>query len=587
MSYLNGPRINFWGGGRTNVDTANNESHALVDLVNTVVTASGTDDELIALLRSDAVDSNGNPYYTVGSWNYYGDHQVAFLGTKVSSAGVPGAVTTDDPMAGLPVYLLGSVDPESGAGPYGGPMMADLDPTSSQSTQIYVGGLQVGGAGGADPALLVRADTRCHSHFLGLRYDTGSTAPPYATPGSAWANGTFQLAFPKEAIVRCDRSLASLAAVVDAPGAIGIVVRFCMFEFMPSMSTDDLRASYAANYNEANPSTGRIVGTIGPWFADEPATCPPGRLLQNTKLGGAQGVAYLDANAPRLTLDLSSALQGAAIRQAPKDVTAPIGPNVDYGELRVSAGGAVRATVPSLPDTYYLYGGIYDLPLEAADAKALAAYPLAIGSTKNGLALAESPLRIYSDDRNVYLDDTGGKAEITLRVTHLGAPVPADLSLGLSTAMSGTIPDPAFLAYPATLTVPAGADRITFAVSDNGGPPGFLALNAAGHGGAAYFVNFRKYPKDDFSAVIAAGNIPWETVYEACLRYFYVIFPAMSKRIPLNDPPTIAATAGEILKRLSPAYHDTTMRMPVTRSLSPGRVALLEAYLKEQLAGGA
>ena len=501
----------------------------------------------------------------------------------MSSSGVPGGVSTTGEMVGLPVFLLGSVDPASGEGPYGGAVMVDLDPTSSQSTQIYVGGLQIGGD---KPALLVRANTRCHAHFLGLRYQPGTTAPPYLTPGFAFANGTFQIGFPREAIVSYDESYAILSAIVDAPGAIGIVVRFCMFEFFPGMSTDALQANYAANYNDSNPSLGRIIGTIGPWFADEPATAPFGRLLQNTTLGGAQGVAYLDTSASRLTIDLSSALQAQAIRTDGKNNTAPIGPNVDYGDLQIAAGGGVLATTPSLPDTYYLFGGVYDVALDANAVSAIAGNPIALSSTKNGLSIVESPVRVFGDDRNIYLDDAGGQANITLLVRYLGGPVPQPVQLALSTDVSGTLPNPFFLKFPATVTVPAGASRVSFPVSDNGGPAGLLALDITLAGGVPYFVNFRKYPHDDYSSVISSGSIPWELVYGLCLRYYYVLFPAMSKRIPLNDQATISAVAGEIVKRLSPAYCETTLRMPVTRSLSSGKVTLLRAYL-QQAGGGA
>jgi hypothetical protein len=581
MSYLNGPRINFWGGGSTNVDTANNTGNGIVDLVNTVVLWDQPDDFVIDALRSPTQTGTLQPYYTNAGWNYYGDHQVAWLGNKVSSAGAPGAVTVKDKLVNLPVYLLGSVDPVSGEGPYGGPLMVDLDPTSSQSTQIYVGGLQIGGGGGATPALQVRADTRCHAHFLGLRYDRKQTAPPYATPGSAFANGTFQLAFPRAAIQHYDASYPTLKAIVEAPGAIGIVVRFCMFEFFPGMSTAELVANYAANYNDANPSLGRVIGTLGPWFADEPATCPPGRLLQNMGLGGAQGVAYLDTRAPRLTLDLSSALQGSAIRTDGKNVTGPIGPNVDYGNLVIGSGGKPLATTPSLPKDYYLFGGVYDVPLSSGAAKALLAGPIEITSTKNGLRIEESPLRVYGDDRNIYLDDVGGKATLNLQVRHLGGPVPQDVTFTLDPGASGTLDAAGFLDAPASVTVAAGAKSVQVQVKDNGAPGGFVALNVNLGGVTAYFINFRKYPADDYSKEIAAGKLTWEFVYDRTLRYYYVLFPAMSKRIPLNDEPTIRATAGEILKRLSKPYHDTTLRMPVTRSLSPGKVALLTAFLQQ------
>lgn len=587
MSYLNGPRINFWGGASSNVDTANNATNGVVDLLNARVASPLSDDAIIAQLRQPTTQG-GQPYYTEAGWNYYGDHQVAFMGATVSSCGAPGAVSTTDPLVGQPVYLLGSLDPVTGKGPYGGAVMVDLDPTSSQSTQIYVGGLMIGTPD--KPLLVLRYDAPCHSHLLGLRYPT-SLPTPFATPGSAWANGTFQLGFPTSSIVSCDASMAALTALTQVPGAIGLVVRFSFFEFMPSMSTADLVADYAANYNDPNPSLGRVIGTIGAWLPGEPATCPAGRQLVNTGLGGAQGVAYLDTANSRLSLDLSSALPGQAIRSSSTANTAPIGPNVDFGNLQISAAGSSSSTTPlastpSLPADYYLYGGIYDIPLSSAAVTALGANAIAIGSSQNGLNLVENATRIYADARNIYLDEVGGRIAITLTVSQLGGPVTSDTDIDLTVGASGTYPPGAFLAYPTSVTVLQGSSQVTFTVADNGAGAGFAQLDFALSGAnpnnpPAYFINFRKYPVFDYSNVISAGNIPWSFVYEECLRYFYVLFPAMSKRIPLNDEATVTAVAGEFLKRLSDKYRPTTMYMPLTRSMPPTKVALLEAYLHQ------
>jgi len=576
MGYLNGPRINFWGGGSTNVDTANNTGHGLVDLVTATVTSNKTDEQLIDALRQPAKNSQGQNFYTVASWNYYGDHQVAFMNAKVSSSGPPGGVSTSGDLVGAPVYLLGSIDPQSGEGPYGGPVMVDLDPTSSQTTRIYVGGLQIGNP---NPVLLVRADTLCHSHFLGLRYDRNTTQPPFLTPGSVFANGTFQVGFLKKAIVSYDDTIEILKDIIEAPGAIGIVLRFSMFEFMPGMSSDELQQNYKNNYNDSNRSLGRIIGTIGPWFAGEPATCPPGRLLQNQNLGGAQGLAYLDATNNRLSLDLVSALQGQAIRQDSKANTTPIGANVDYGTLQIGTSAGTLVDTPSLPTSYYVFGGIYDLGLDSGQVTTLSENPIVIKSSKNNLDLAESALRVFSNDRNIYIDEVGGSTTIDLQVMELGGPVQSDTTLTLTTSASGDFPDAHFLEFPSSLTVKAGSDSVVFKVSDNGGDAGFLALHVNAGVEKAYFVNFRKYPQVDYRSIIEAGAIPWETVYEECLRFYYILFPAMSKRIPLNDEATIRAVAGEILKRISDRYRPTTLYMPLTRSLSPDKVALLRAYL--------
>ena len=585
MSYLDGPRINFWGGAKTNVDTANNSPQGLFNLTTASVVSEDTDDEIVARLRQPIGSSGPQGNFTRAGWNYYGDHQVAFQSAKVSSAGAPGSVSTDDALVGQPVFLLGSVTPGNGDGPYGGPVMVDLDPTSSQTTQIFTGGLQIGGTD--DPVLLVRADSRCHSHFLGLRYSSTATQPPYNTPGSVFANGTFQVAFLKDAVVKADRDSAIVQALLGATGAIGIVVRYSFFEFFPGLDSDAIQKGYGSNRNPENPSLGRVIGTVGPWLEGEPATCPPGRLLRSQTLGGAQGLAHLDTKNQRLTLDLVSALQGLAIRQDGQDNTGPIGPNVDYGDLVVStaAGTSPVATKPSRPDTYYLYGGIFDIDLEKAGVEEVAQNPILVGGTKNHLSIQESRLRIYSDARNIYLNEVEGEKTFELTVRELGGPVQNDTLLTLSTSKSGTLPDPEFLDFPSMVMVNRGTDQAKITVSDNPDRnPGFLSLNVTSrgmHGTASYFVNFRKYPVEDFQHVIAMGKIPWAMVYDECLRFFYLIFPAMSKRIPLNDEATITATAGEILKRIGDDYRPTSLYMPLTRSLSPGKIALLRAYLEQ------
>lgn len=597
MSYLNGPRINFWGGGSTNVCTANNADSGIVDLVSASVITTETDQQIIDGLRQPTTQG-GQPYFTGGGWNYYGDHQVAFMNATVSSAGQPGAVGTTDPIVGLPVYLLGSVDPVSGQGPLGGPVMVDLDPSSGQTTQIYVGGLQIGNE---NPILKVQYDTCCHSQFLGGRYNSQApyaTKAPFSTPGSVYANGTFQVAFPTSALVHTQAS-PTLNAILKAPGVIGIVVRFCMFESMPGLSTSELVQNYQNNENDSNPSLGRIIGTIGPWLTDEPATCPPGRLLQNQTLGAgfgmpAQGLAWLDQTNNRLTLDLSSALQGQAIRQQSTNNTGPIGPNVDYGDLQIGTTAGVLVSTPSLPSTYYLFGGVYDVALTAAQTAMLAANAITIASTNppNALSIVEVPLRIYSNSRNIYLNEGPGAVTpmaIDLIVTQLGGPVQQDTNVNLATVASGTYENPGFITYAAQVTVLQGSSSVSFTVTDNGGPAGFLALNFSLDSTptvTSYFVNFRKYLQEDYSQIIAAGNIPWATVYQECLRFYYVLFPAMSKRIPLNDQPTVQNVAPVILKRTSPAYRGTTMCMPLDRALSPSKVALLRAYVQQFVPNG-
>ncbi|WP_028885754.1 hypothetical protein [Teredinibacter turnerae] len=577
MSYINGPRINFWGGGSTNVDTANNTQYTpqIFDLADAAVTATETDEQIIEYLRAPTED-----YFANGGWNYYGDHQFRLMNNKVSSSGHPGAVSTSGSLVGLDVFLLGSVDPLSGDGPYGSPVMVDLDPTSSVTSQIFAGGLQIGN--GDSPALLVRGNAVSYSRFLGLRYDSNKVKPPYATPGSAYASGTFQLAFKKSDIVSYDVNDALLNDLINAPGAQGIVVRFEMFQFYPGIDSATMQQNYAENRNDANPSLGRIIGSIGPWFEGEPATTPPGRLLNNNGLGGAQGLAMIDATKSLLSLDLVSALEGAAIRQDGQANTSPIEPNVDYGNITVGIGSETFAECPSLPNDYYLYGGLYDIPLTPAQVTKLADNALVIGSTKNGLDIQEQPIRIYSDFRNNYVNETSPPlSEISLLILEYGGPLRTGVTVSLSSSSSGELPDGKFVSFPSEIHVPAGATSYTVNFGQIMGVDGFMMLTHTVNGYQAYFNSLRKYSEGAVEALLQADTVAWNDVYQQCLRFFYVLFPAMSKRIPLNDEATITAVGGEILKRISPEYRNTTLYMPLTRSLSPDKIALLKKYLEQ------
>lgn len=582
MSYLNGPRINFWGGGSTNVDTANNEEYSdLIDLANASVTTDKTDQEIIDYLRQPA-DTFAN-----SGWNYYGNHRVKLVGTEVSSCGQPGSVLALGDLINEPVSLLGGLDPVTGTGPYGGPVMVDLDPTSSQTTQIFAGGLQIGDT---SPKLKINANAVSDSRCLGLRYNTSTTSPPYTTPGSAWANGNFQLAFlfaEDKSNLQYDSRIQILKDMIEDPRTIGLVVRFSMFQFYPGHNSDYMQKNLENNLNDANPSLGRIIGTIGPLYRDEPLTVSNGRELVNQNLGDASGLASLNSDTGLLSMDLVSALEGAAIRQDSQAITSadPIGPNVDYENLLIRAGASNLPAVSARTDDYYLYGGIYDVAVDANQLKDFQHQPIEIGSSKNHLQISETPIRVYSDQRNIYTNYTNAPLPtITIMVTQLGGPVQQDTLINLWTAPSGNLPDTNFITVPAQVRVRAGQQSVSFPITDVAAADGFLALNftLSGSNSTAYFINFRKYPEDDFSREINAGHISWDFTYEQCLRFYYVIFPAMSKIIPLNDQATIDAGASEILKRISDPYRDTTLYMPLTRSLSPGKLALLRAYLEQQ-----
>lgn len=594
MSILNGPRLNFWGGIRTDVSLPNNsptipmgtggsQTLNLFDLPNSQVAAeaaSYSDDQLNELINAP----NGD-YYTAGGWNHYGQHVVDMQNVLISSQGTPGAISTTGDLVGQPVYLLGSKDPVTNQPPVSGPMMVDLDPTSSITTQIYIGGLQIGGT--SNPQLVIQADVVASSFDVAKRLLVGETD----APGSSPLSGTFQVTFPLSAVVSWNQNSAMLKSIIQAPGATGIVVRFVMFEMCPGMTTPQLDADYAAGQYTPNPSIGRVVGTLAPAFAGEPLICPVGRQLVNGKTGGtgyAEVVALKGQNL--LSLDMLNLIPKATFRAVRTDITSPIGPNIDYGPVSISAGGTTLVTLPSsnpyLLD-YYLYGGILDQALNATQLTQVNGSPLSLSAPNTvagtKLAVSEMTYRLYCDQRNLYMDEYPEGVTLDLQVRYLGGPVPAAGSITLAASSPGSYEDSEYwdlLDYPATFAIAKGQTSVQIPISCKAGTTaqaGYTNLEYSLEDGSS-FSNFRIYSITDFG--IPAGSVPtWDQVYPAVLRFHYLAFPAMSRFIPLNQQDAIWNARAAIVARTADAYRGTTLYMPVVRSMSPSQRALLKAYL--------
>ncbi|BBP59786.1 hypothetical protein [Pseudomonas sp. St316] len=596
MSILNGPRLNFWGGIRTDVSLPNNsptipydgnDDWPLFDLTTSTLAPGAEpypDDQLNNMINAPA----GN-YYTAGGWNHYGQHVVDMQNALISSQGIPGSINTTGDLVGQAVYLLGSVDPVTGQGPVSGPMMVDLDPTASSSTQIFVGGLQIGGNDNIQ--LLIRSDTVCSSFDVAGRV---LLPKKMDAPGSFHASGTFQLTFPLSSIVSWNQNSSGLRSIIQAPGATGIVLRFVMFEMCPTMTTEQLDADYAAGRYTPNPSIGRVIGTLAPAFANEPLNCQPGRQLVNQSTGNA-GYADLD-NSGYLSIDMVNVIPKETFRAVRDDITSPIGPNANYGTVTISAGATTLTTLDPTSSPlvdYYVYGGIVDLPLTADQLQAVQTCALAINApgkvAGTTLQATESTYRLYADQRNVYLEDYPNGLSITLQVRYLGGAVPSTTEIALKALPVADPPvykEPQywdFLDFPDSLIVSAGQLAISFAVNVKSGTAaqaGFVALTCTANGleSSAYFTNFRKYAQTDFG-IPKGTTITWPLMYPNVLRFHYLAFPAMSRYIPLNQPDAIMGAKNPILARTSDAYKGTTLFMPVVRSMSPCQRALLRAYL--------
>jgi len=240
------------------------------------------------------------------------------------------------------------------------------------------------------------------------------------------------------------------------------------------------------------------------------------------------------------------------------------------------------------------------------------------GSLNDGVVLLEeTPIRVVTDDRAAYwLPNTTNT--IGLKVYERGGPTSADTTIYLHEYFNviqqlTSVPDTVrpnqtvqqdtrgLLQVPAQITIPAGqgfTDWFPVQVQAVGSGATLLAFQTYptpfGQGNQnnitgvpcwsyATYSSVRVYTKDDFSHL--PQPLQWQDVYNNVLRFYYLIYPAMSLFIPLNLQSSITQKAQLIAARLNTpadAGFWTTYNMPVTRTMSPAKVQLLRTFLAQQ-----
>lgn len=106
----------------------------------------------------------------------------------------------------------------------------------------------------------------------------------------------------------------------------------------------------------------------------------------------------------------------------------------------------------------------------------------------------------------------------------------------------------------------------------------------------APMINCRILPNYDYSRYytlvvgepVATPALNFDVLYAEVFRNYYLLYPAMSQIIPMNDPNQwIGPTCFTLLDRVSEPVWDTFNCMPRTRDLSQTRRWLVQAYAKK------
>jgi hypothetical protein len=389
-----------------------------------------------------------------GEWNYFGGNAAYFVQYSDPDRGINrtstitggmiehGKPVGNDPLIGTSVSLLGDPFGKPDV-PFGKPesrprgRLIDNNPVSVYSAQVYFHSMEFGDANASITA--PRAD-RMQSRFINFTRN-------FNLPAAGGASVTWQACFPAGSTLKINvgqsQLLAALQAAIDSGKAKGIMVRFNTYlnlyfqngyfnNFQPQpKSADDLPAQYEKALKTgtlfSNPCYSQVVGTIGPWYADELSTCPEGRFLappENIGLCNPRGSGPCwhqanrrQGNVPGMTMFKAAnqaSVQESSGRSGPINVRSPVlkswvqlgvavsevdyqrnvisidvlntfpewfweGEKADFQDIIVGVGdgGGTVTPVATLPYPQYAQaaymggGGIVDLPFDPTHAQAI------------------------------------------------------------------------------------------------------------------------------------------------------------------------------------------------------------------------
>jgi hypothetical protein len=369
---------------------------------------------------------------------------------------------------------------------------------------------------------------------------------------------------------------------------------------------------------------GRVAGTIGPSLpgdarhfvlgrrmfsqdgvvigADSPTTTPPPSPAELKQLKSGVGTPaaatvspagtpnppvplnplpfLVDGKNSRLVIDLGNSL--------PNDDD---GNPVDLGTLQVIPAGGKKPIVSidySLA-SYQQHAYVYDVALTSSQLKTLSNTALQIvqfdaGGSQIGVAAAEpSDGSCFDTDAYVHRMQPNTAEEIPFRAAYFGQPAPAGHNisiLGVQTFAGAASTDVSF--SQSTIPIQSGNATVLMTAGAPSPPRKFID-------GQVYQVSYGLdgQPNPDGNAFLsvlthAFVNIPanptWTTDVEPILSQYADLYPFMTSIINLGDEQQVLAAKQAIIQRLTLPMTDP-LYMPVVRDLSDAKRAIVLNWL--------
>jgi hypothetical protein len=556
MSYLGPLRLHFAGRFQAAPSTVNNDP---------------THFDNAAFVPSFQKLQGPHMHPANGWWNPRGDAVWRLIGCRVTSAftadGSPAPL--DDPVRQM---LIADSDRAAPA------KLVDLDPLQQLVSTIF--GLEVRIADGA-------GNTRARGAY--------EPAPFFDIWDRAAAGGGDVIAgaYYQSVLTGTEWSGVSdspfLAALRDASPDGVLSIKFMV-------------DGYNMTFGDPEFTRGRIVGTIGPGAAAEPAHLVRGRQFAASQAPGgaffvpAGGVnfctAVVDEATAKIYLDLGNALPtwtaGGEIKS--------------LGELSLHAGDEPLCPVPyESREWYEQTAGIVALPadrqLDAAELERIADEPLSLCCAgEDAPAVVEAEVYVRADQL-VFRCDPGTDAGVRLYATKFGRPYAgATVHLerdagGLQSQTTPSWPEVAVpagaLSFPATATTDAdGVADVTIAISDPGWPRRYI--DGQVYGVRASLADDPGAPVDPWNFVSllvwshfhADDPVTWHGSLQPVFQQYANLYPIMQDFLDLSSYEDVCAKQ-ELLLLAFGLDPDDPNSMPVTRDLSVGKRDAILRWLRE------
>jgi hypothetical protein len=573
-----------------------------------------------------------------GEWNYYGDMGLTMLGVKVLAVQHADRLVTDEDGSGLIGAEL-SFKNQAGADGYSTGLLIDVNPEDSPCSQVFSSALTLEKQG---KAIFSGKPSKAVTRWINFQRNTNLTGPN-------GAGGCFQCVVPLSELAGQPILDLLPPAGPGGEKLAGLVFRYYLYRPLQPINVFAYQGSswfekMVALYQKQglNPDYAEISGTLAPWFAGEMESLPTGRVLnptQNTiplKEGDhGNGPAFrlapavLQAAGDRISVDFSGTFPD---RYQGRYDPLQVGDNAKYDFGAVSLAlrregapdrpiGAVKYQDTAAGD---LRGWMFDFPLQGVDPAEIEKGDFVLihhTSPKDVELLAESEVLIASDQTGLFgeqvvappgvvplesrfLSQSGTPEPATVRVFRKGRELTAGDCPPITVWQYDTTPNQnpgqrerlqADLRPGEPLTVNVGkpGNRLfAFTLPGQPDPPlNYGDFNAT----VVINVSLRILPNDreyaqyyqDPQAPQPVGNdrLTFQVIFDEVLRNYYLIFPAMSLVVPLNEPqkwenPKMAAA---LLERTSLKLWDRLEYMPRTRDLSASRRRLLHAWCRKHL----